>query len=168
VADKPDSQDLCFIGSEGYRSFLSKLDMRLIESGPILDPEGKYLGEHSGLFGYTIGQRKGIGLSMTEPYYVLSKDVTTNTLTVGPRDSLGRSSFVVKNPNWVSGRSPQETDRINVQVRYKAREVVARIKPLANGSITVDLNRPLPDVTPGQTAVFYRGEICLGGGIIQT
>jgi tRNA-specific 2-thiouridylase len=167
VADKPDSQDLCFIGSEGYRAFLSSQDLRLVESGPIRDPEGNFLGEHSGLFGYTIGQRKGIGLSMPEPHYVLSKDTNTNTLTVGPRDSLGRSSFIVENVNWISGQSPEANGQINVQIRYKAREVAAKVIALADGSIAVDLVHPLSDVTPGQTAAFYSGENCLGGGIIQ-
>jgi tRNA-specific 2-thiouridylase len=167
VADQPDSQDLCFIGSDDYREFLSRRAPTLIEFGQIRNTEGKIVGEHKGLFGYTIGQRKGIGLSMPEPQYVISKDQKTNTLIIGSKESLGRSSFSVDKINWISGNTPTDTLHINVQARYKARETPASVTSSGNGSALVELEEPLPDVTPGQLAAFYDGDICLGGGIIR-
>lgn len=167
VADKPDSQDLCFIGKQGYREFLSNLDLDLARPGPIRNVEGTLLGEHSGLFEYTIGQRRGIGLSLPEPHYVVNKDIKTNTLTVGPKRSLGRQTFNVMGVNWVSGKMPGKSDRITVQIRYKAREVPATVTTLKGKAIKVDVSEAISDITPGQTAAFYQSEICLGGGIIQ-
>ena len=166
IADRPESQDLCFLAGEDYRAFLQRNGADGLSPGPILDTGGKAVGEHGGLAGYTIGQRRGLGLASNEPLYVLAKDVAANTLVVGPRQSLGRTTFRTLPVNWVSGEPPEDSSRAEVQVRYRARQVACQIKLLEGGGTEVRLEQPLPDVTPGQSAVFFRGEVCLGGGVI--
>jgi tRNA-specific 2-thiouridylase len=99
VAERPDSQDLCFVGQQSYRDFLRKTDPTLLKPGPILNQDGKVLGEHQGLTAYTIGQRKGLGIAGPEPYYVIDKDLTNNSLIIGFKDELGRTDFAVKDIN---------------------------------------------------------------------
>ena len=165
VAERPDSQDLCFVGGD-YREFLRLHGHMQAAPGPIVDPSGKQIGRHQGLPRYTIGQRKGIGIPAHHPLYVMHKDVATNTLVVGPQEALGRRSFRVAGVNWVSGEAPAAGERVEVRARYKAREFPANVHPLPGGCIEVALLEPSPDVTPGQAAVFYNGERCLGGGTI--
>jgi tRNA-specific 2-thiouridylase len=166
-ADKPDSQDLCFIGDMDYRTFLQAQGQFEHPGGPIVDVDGSELGVHSGLANYTIGQRKGIGLSAPRPLYVIEKDLSRNRLIVGPRTALGRDRFEVSNVNWVSGVAPEQPVEVAVRVRYKAREVAGLVTPLDRANASVVLAEDLPDVTPGQSAVFYQGDVCLGGGVIR-
>lgn len=165
VAERHESQDLCFAGGD-YRSFLARQRPKVLVEGPILDHRGRRVGVHHGLAGYTIGQRKGIGISAGEALYVLAKDPALNALVVGPRRMLGRSEFDVDRVNWISG-APSTAFRPSVRVRYKAREVVGEVCLVSQGAAHVALDEPLPDITPGQAAVFYQGDTCLGGGIIM-
>jgi tRNA-specific 2-thiouridylase len=155
------------VGGADYRTFLETQAGVQARPGPILDEGGRRIGRHTGLSGYTIGQRKGIGISAQDPLYVLEKDSVRNALVVGPRHALRRTRFLVKRVNWVSG-PPSNSLRALVQVRYRAAPVPACVE---NGSspeeAAVTLEQPLHDVTPGQAAVFYDGDECLGGGIIQ-
>jgi tRNA-specific 2-thiouridylase len=168
VADRPDSQDLCFVGHTDYRQFImEQREEDLPGSGDIVNAHGQTMGQHDGLPFYTIGQRKGLGISASEPLFVLEKDPATNTLIVGPRRALGRSRFKVGQVNWVSGEAPEGPIQADVRVRYKAEEVSGLIVMTSPTGAEVELTRPLPDITPGQAAVFYDGEECLGGGIIQ-
>ena len=166
VADRAESQDLCFVGDQDYRDFLIDQGILLSPPGPILDENGEILGQHSGLSNYTIGQRKGIGISKSFPLYVINKDVQNNVLLVGSKDKLGRTSFNIGQTNWISGSPPSDAASILVRVRYKAKEVGAIIQSIEGAGAEVQLLESLPDVTPGQYAVFYDGEKCLGGGII--
>jgi tRNA-specific 2-thiouridylase len=166
VAERMESQDLCFIGGGDYHDFLVQHNAPLPPPGPIFSVSGELLGQHEGLASYTIGQRKGIGISSSDPLYVIEKDVSTNTLIVGTRDQVGRRSFTVDQINWIQGPMSEGTIRVRVQVRYKAPEVDAEVQPLEGRKATVHLDVPLPDITPGQYAVFYEREECLGGGII--
>jgi tRNA-specific 2-thiouridylase len=166
VADRADSQDLCFAGNGDYRALLEHMDVTLPPPGPIVNAAGDVLGTHDGLAFYTIGQRKGIGVSGPHPLYVLEKEMETNSLIVGPRESLGRTTFTVDRVNWVEARPAASID-VNVRVRYKASEVEGRVTPGDGSSADVTLTEPVPDVTPGQAAVFYRAERCLGGGLIR-
>jgi tRNA-specific 2-thiouridylase len=167
IAERPDSQDLCFAGDD-YRSFLSDQGVQA-SSGPILDPNGNTLGQHQGLSSYTIGQRKGIGLAGPHPYYVLDKDMAQNALIVGARQDLGRSFMQVAAFNWVQGAPPASDFKAEVQIRYQARPAAARIHVLANPQqLEIVLDEPRPDVTPGQAAVLYQDQECLGGGTIQS
>lgn len=166
VADRHDSQDLCFLGQMDYRTFLKQHQIALLESGPIVDTKGAQLGTHKGLAGYTIGQRKGLGLSAPEPYYVSSKNLAANTLVVGHRSELGCDQFRASDLNWISGEPPSIDSDMLVQVRYKTTPVQARISQYSPEGIDVQLSQPLADVTPGQWSVFYDGDNCLGGGMI--
>lgn len=166
-ADRSDSQDLCFVGDVDYREFLEHQGVELPPPGPIITRDGEVLGEHDGLAFYTIGQRKGIGVSAPHPLYVLEKDVEHNRLVVGPREQLGRREFAVERLNWVSGGAPQGTLEARVQVRYRSDEPIADVEPVGPNGAKVVLAEPMPDVTPGQAAVFYQDDRCLGGGIIQ-
>jgi tRNA-specific 2-thiouridylase len=166
VADRGESQDLCFLGDLDYREFLEMQQVPLPPPGPILDTQGNLLGEHTGLATFTIGQRKGIGLTAPEPYYVLQKDMSTNRLIVVQQRDLGRDEFFVDQLNWISGEAPQTAIQAQTRIRYKSREVQSTLVPEDQTRVRVKLEESLPDVTPGQAAVFYKGELCLGGGII--
>ena len=166
TADRPESQDLCFLGDLDYREFLRRQNPGSFKPGPILDPSGTQIGVHDGLANYTIGQRKGLGLPSAIPLYVLEKRPEIDSLVVGPRDGLGRRKFEAGRVNWVSGRAPGSRVRVWVRVRYKAREVPAQVTIHPDGHVAVEMEEALPDVTPGQAAVFYDGEVCLGSGVI--
>jgi tRNA-uridine 2-sulfurtransferase len=120
AAKKADSQDLCFLGSSDYRSFLLRNAPDVARPGAIVDRSGITLGEHQGLAFYTIGQRKGLGIAGPEPFYVLDKDVDQNVLVVGTADELGNSALMASGFNWISGEPPNEPRRAQVKIRYKA------------------------------------------------
>ena len=168
TAQRPDSQDLCFLGQGDYRDFLARHAPTAAAAGPITSPSGEVIGEHQGLANYTIGQRKGLGIASPVPLYVVGKDIARNTLVVGTEAALGRSELSAIEINWVSGQAPQGVLRAQVKIRYKAREAWAEITPGDQGcSAQVRFDAPLRDITPGQRVVFYQGEVCLGGGTIQ-
>lgn len=166
VASRPDSQDLCFVGQADYRDFLRKANPSLSRPGPIVDHEGRSRGQHTGLADYTIGQRKGIKISGPEPYYVIHKDPGRNLLVIGPRDSLGKAGFQVGAINWISGHAPSGPLTAAIKIRYQSRPVIGSIQVTDQARAEVTLDEPLPDVTPGQAAVFYQDQVCLGGGTI--
>jgi len=167
VYKRPDSQDLCFLAGEDYRKFIQRNAAEMLVAGEIITREGKVLGRHNGLANYTIGQRKGLGLQSLVPLYVLGKDSVTNTLVVGEADELGTGELVADNVNWMTGEAPVEPFRAEVKIRYTAREAWSQVTPLANGKqARVRFDVPQRDVTPGQAAVFYDGDLLVGGGII--
>jgi tRNA-specific 2-thiouridylase len=168
VSDCRDSQDLCFLAGEDYRDFLRRNAPELARPGPIVDREGRALGTHEGLAFYTIGQRKGLGLAGGEPLYVLEKDALANALIVGPEEQLGRSALTCGPVTWTSGRVPPEPFRATVKARYSARPAGAWVTPGSGDRAQVRFDQPQRDLTPGQAAVFYRDEIVLGGGLIQS
>ena len=167
VADKRDSQDLCFLADGDYRRFLAEHAPESIIPGPIITRAGEVLGTHRGLPYYTIGQRKGLGLSHPEPLYVLDKNPSHNTLIVGTGDELGRDHLTAHSVNWIAGAPPAAPIRATVKIRYKARPAMAMVTPLPGDRAAVHFEAPLRDIAPGQGAVFYDGERCLGGGIIE-
>jgi len=166
VAERADSQDLCFLSDNDYRRFLSEHAPQVARPGPIVDTAGKVLGQHNGLAFYTIGQRKGIGLAAAEALYVLGADPNLNTLIVGTVNELGQKTMRVGRINWVSGVAPTEPFEANVKIRYKATERRAAITPLDLTRAGVTFAEPMRDITPGQGAVFFDGDAVLGGGII--
>ena len=164
VANRRESQDLCFVQGD-YRAFLTARGAGG-QPGPILDREGNALGTHSGLTGYTLGQRKGLRLPAREAYYVLERDVARNALIVGARQEVGRQEFAVEQVNWIAGAPPAELFDAQVQVRYHAPRIAGRITCGTPTQALVRLAALQPDVAPGQSAVFYAGDVCLGGGMI--
>jgi tRNA-specific 2-thiouridylase len=164
-AEQPESQDLCFLGDWDYRDFLLEHVPQVANPGPIINRAGKVLGEHQGLAFYTIGQRKGLP-SSTQPLFVYEKDLQTNTLTVGSAEDLGKASMQVSDVNWIAGEPPAQEFSADVKIRYKAIPAPARVVVSDKGYVQVTFTAPLRDITPGQMAVFYQGDMVLGGGVI--
>jgi tRNA-specific 2-thiouridylase len=166
VADREESQDLCFMRDHDVHRFLRAYSPDILQPGPIVDVDGRRLGEHQGLPLYTIGQRRGIGITWSEPLYVLEKDLTNNALVVGPASQLGRRRFRIERPSFVGGQPPPLPAAVSVKIRYTGRETEAMLHPGEGETLSVHLDIPLRDVTPGQAAVFYQGDVVLGGGLI--
>jgi tRNA-specific 2-thiouridylase len=167
VYKRPDSQDLCFLAGEDYRNFIQRNAAEMLVPGEIVRRNGRSLGQHSGLANYTIGQRKGLGVQSPVPLYVLGKAAATNTLIVGEADELGSDELAAKNVNWLSGIVPDKPFRAEVKIRYTAKEAWAQVTPLEGGmQAQIQFDAPQRDITAGQAAVFYDGDLLLGGGII--
>jgi tRNA-specific 2-thiouridylase len=167
TASKVESQDLCFVADGDYRRFLTEWAPQSVQPGPILDRQGRRLGTHRGLPFYTIGQRSGLGVAAARPLYVLALDLRGNALIAGFADELGQDWLRTGPVNWVAGESLAEPLKAQVQIRYRATPVPAVVTPLSGGCTEVQFSRPIRGISPGQTAVFYDGEICLGGGVIE-
>ncbi len=167
VAEREESQDLCFLADNDYRRFVREHAGRAIEPGPIVRRDGSVVGEHTGLPFYTIGQRKGIGVSGPLPLYVLATQPAGNALVVGTVDELGQDRLTAARVNWTSVRPPADPFRAEVKIRYRAGPAWAEVTPLPGARASVEFDQPLRDITNGQAAVFYSGEQCLGGGVIE-
>jgi tRNA-specific 2-thiouridylase len=165
VAHKSDSMDLCFLGKDDYRAFLRRNSVTIATPGPIETVAGEQIGTHEGLPYYTIGQRKGLGISGPHPLFVVRKDATRNALVVGMRSQLGRTTLRVQRVNWIAGE-PFEPVRAEVKIRYNNRPNPSLITPLPDQQAIVTFDEPVTGVAPGQGAVFYQGDCCLGGGLI--
>jgi tRNA-specific 2-thiouridylase len=167
VADRPESQEVCFIGDGDYRAFLRRHVPEAIVPGPILDLSGRVLGRHRGLPFYTIGQRHGLGIAVGEPIYVLETDRARNGLIVGPASALGRRELIASQVSFVAGEMGSAPLAVTAKIRYTAIGVEATVTPLGAERVRVVFVRPLRDITPGQGVVFYQGEVVLGGGTIE-
>lgn len=165
VAEKPESQDVCFIDGD-YRTFLKA---RGIEDAPgnIVDPTGKVVGSHQGLFHFTVGQRKGIGVAAPEPYYVVEKRFENNELVVGFSDDTFIDGVSIALPNWQTFERLETSRPATVKLRYRSQAVPCIIEPTSAGGARVVLRSPQPTTAPGQYAVFYEGSTMLGGGMIE-
>lgn len=167
TAETPESQDICFIPEGDYREFLRG---RVgFTPGPIVNERGEVVGEHEGLAGYTVGQRRGLAIGGGEVLYVLRKRLKDNCLVVGPREALERRSVTLEAVNWVSRPGPEVGGRIEaeIELRYRGEAVPGTVTALADGRARVELRRHTQAVAPGQAAVFYEGDVLLGGGIIS-
>jgi tRNA-specific 2-thiouridylase len=167
TASKRDSQDLCFLGDGDYRRFIREHAPEIMIAGPIVRRNGEIIGEHQGLANYTIGQRRGLGVHSAEPLYVIGMNPYRNALIVGRADELGSRVLTASRVNWISGRVPEISFRADVKIRYQSKPAPAEIKPLDSDRIQVNFDNLMRDITPGQGAVIYDGDICLGGGIID-
>ncbi len=167
VTQKPESQDLCFAAGGDYRGFLKRHSPHPLRPGPIMDTRGNVLGQHHGLALYTIGQRKGLGIAAGEPLYVVAMDADRNALIVGTRKALGKKHLSASDVNWISGKAPESAIEVDVKIRYRATPVPATVVPIPGNEVTVSFHSELRDITPGQSAVFYQDDVCLGGGIIR-
>jgi len=164
ASSRRDSQDVCFIPGNDYRSFITE---RIpLKVGEIVDITGKVLGRHSGLARYTVGQRHGLGLTSSKQLYVLKLDALSNRLVVGTRDQLLHSMLVATKLSWVSGEAAKESITITAKVRYKAPEVAVELHP-SDSMAEVRFITPQSAIAPGQSVVFYQSDVVLGGGIID-
>jgi tRNA-specific 2-thiouridylase len=166
VHDKPDSQEICFIPDDDYQRFVRARRPDLATAGPIVDEDGTSLGEHGGIEGFTIGQRRGLGIAVGEPRYVVQIEPATKTVTVGRRESLDREGLEAARFNWQVDR-PEAPLRCLAQIRARHRPVPATVTPLPGDRARVDFDRPQAAVAPGQVVALYEGEILLGGGWID-
>lgn len=166
TADKAESQDLCLVESHGsMQSFLDKYIAP--KKGDIVDKQGKVLGQHDGVHHYTIGQRKGLGIAAPEPLYVVALDAVSNKVIVGDRTSADKTECTAHRVNWVSIDAPVAPIRAEVQVRYRSSAVPVTIIPLEDSRVKLVFDEPQFSITPGQAAVWYDGDVVLGGGIIE-
>ena len=166
VADKPDSQELCFVPDGDTAGLVQAREPAVARAGPIRDRGGRELGRHDGVHRYTVGQRKGLRLSTSVPLYVVDIDAAANAVTVGPRDALDRIRLTTSGVNWIAG-SPPGTGRVTARIRHRHADAPARVEPLDDDRAAVVFDEPQRAVAPGQAAVFYDGETVLGGGWID-
>jgi tRNA-specific 2-thiouridylase len=166
-ADRPESQDICFVPGGDYRNLLREERPDSIRPGPIVDQLGREIGQHAGLPLYTVGQRRGLGVAGPQPLYVTELDVARNALVVGPRESLERRELRATEVCFVAGDWPAAPFDCRAQIRSHADPVAAHVTPQEQGQLLVAFAEPQRAVTPGQAVVLYDGDVVLGGGIIQ-
>ena len=166
TADKPDSQDICFVRDRNKTGFLRQRLQQPDAPGDVVDTDGAVLGQHQGLLGFTIGQREGIGIATGHPLYVISMDRGRNRLVVGSREQLLASQCLVQRVNWVSIAEPAQPRQAWVKIRSQHAPALATLEPQPNGVVRVTFEEPQSAITPGQAAVFYDQDIVLGGGWI--
>jgi tRNA-specific 2-thiouridylase len=173
TAEKPESQEICFVPDGDYARFVenyARHEMgapRATAGGEIKTADGKVIGEHTGLHRFTVGQRRGIGIASSEPLYVVKIDVPLNQLVVGYRRELYQASLTANSVNWLAIASPDRPLRANVRIRYRALEAPATITPTASAQVRVEFDEPQAAITPGQAAVFYDEDVVVGGGFIE-
>ena len=165
-ADKKDSQDICFIPDGDHFRFLREYGNVQQRPGDFVDKGGKVLGRHDGIVGYTVGQRKGLGVSGGRRLYVISKDAEKNTVLLGDDEELFSASLLASRVNWIAG-APTDAVRCTAKTRYSQKECACTVAPNADGTVRVDFDTPQRAITAGQAVVFYDGEVVLGGGTIE-
>jgi tRNA-uridine 2-sulfurtransferase len=168
VAQKHESQEVCFVPDNDYRRFLeTRKGKEISRPGEIVNREGQVLGSHPGIYSYTIGQRRGLGISAPQPYYVLALDCRENRVVAGKKDDLLADGLVARGINWISFSGMEGETEALVQIRYRHPGVSSVLSFLEEGSVRVRFQVPQRSVTPGQAAVFYHGDEVLGGGWIE-
>ena len=167
VAQKPDSQEICFVPGDDYAAVVERERPDLARAGVVIGSDGRVLGRHPGIHHFTVGQRKGLGLSSRQPLYVTAIDAAAGSITVGPRSALARLDLTAARVNWVGGEAPAGPTRAMVQIRYRHAPAEATVTPLEALRARVGFETPQYAVTPGQAVVFYDGEEVLGGGWIE-
>jgi tRNA-specific 2-thiouridylase len=166
VAEKPDSQEICFVPDGDYASFVDR-HLPGDRGGLIVDRTGRVLGRHQGVHHFTVGQRKGLGVATGAALYVVAIDAARRLVTVGARADLEHTAFTVNRVQWVLGQAPGPSARVNVQIRHRHPAAPARVTPADDDRADVVFDTPQAAITPGQAAVFYAGEEVLGGGWID-
>ncbi len=165
VADKAESQEICFVPDDDYKAFLQERAPKSLRPGDIVDVKGKVLGRHQGLPLYTVGQRKGLGLAAGSPLYVVRLEPETNRVVVGGNDEVFGSALIARDLTWTDEAIVSPT-RAAAKIRYNSKESAALLTPLENGAMRVEFEAPQRAITPGQAVVFYDGDLVLGGGTI--
>ena len=167
VADKPDSQEICFVPSNDYQSFIRQRLPEFDGSGEIVDTAGQVIGQHHGFEGYTIGQRKGLGVALGARRYVVEIDPADRRVVIGSREDLLRRTLEADRMNWLV-ESPDEPFECEAKIRYLHQAAAATVTPKVDGEVHVEFAERQSAITPGQAVVFYEGDRVLGGGIIQS
>jgi tRNA-specific 2-thiouridylase len=166
TAETPESQELCFVRGD-YRGYLRERAPEAFQAGPIVDGEtGREVGVHGGLGAYTIGQRKGLGAADARRY-VVALDPVRNAVVVGPREALEASGLEASGVNWIAGGAPAAPLDVEARIRHNAPLVAARVEARGPAEVAVRFGTPQRAVTPGQSVVFYQGDVVLGGGVID-
>ncbi len=166
VAEKPDSHEICFVPDGDHAAFLERQGAR-VDGGMIHGVDGSVMGRHDGVHRFTVGQRKGLGLSSPIKLYVVGIDAQAQTVTVGPREALERTTLNASGMNWIAGTPPPSGTRVTAQIRHRHREAAATIVPGPDRAVTVTFDEPQHAVAPGQACVIYDGDVVLGGGWIE-
>jgi tRNA-specific 2-thiouridylase len=166
VSEKPDSHEICFVADGDHAAFLERRGAP-VSGGAIRSVDGQVVGHHEGVHRFTVGQRKGLGLSSPVRLYVVGIDASEQTVTVGPREALERVSLEASGVNWIAGAPPAPGTRVTARIRYRHREALASLHPGSDRTVHVRFDEPQHAVAPGQAVVFYDGETVLGGGWID-
>jgi tRNA-specific 2-thiouridylase len=167
TAEKPESQEICFVPDGDYAAAVERIRPdRLPGEGEIVDAEGAVLGRHAGIHRFTVGQRRGIGMSSPRPLYVTALDAARNRVVVGAAEDLLVRGAELRRVSWIAGRAPERSLRARVKIRYRDAGAIAEIEAMPGESARVHFDEPVRAVTPGQAAVFYDGDCVLGGGWI--
>jgi len=166
TADKPESQEICFIPDDDYRGFLRRRMPGAFRPGPIVDRQGTVLGQHQGLAGYTVGQRRGLGLRSADPLYVTAMDAARNVLVVGSYDEAAVRAIRAEQVNLVSIEALDEPLAVSAKIRHSHEPAAATIEPRGPGVVRVRFQEPQRAPAPGQSVVFYDGDVVVGGGVI--
>ena len=166
TANKEESMEICFVPDNDYGKFLQQAELVRKHRGEIVNLQGQVLGEHDGIEFYTIGQRRGLGVSASKPLYVIELDAARNRVVVGDDSALVRAEFIAERCNWIAFDAPPATFEATVKIRYNHAGTPATVSPLPGSAARVRLHVPQRAVTPGQAAVFYEGDMVLGGGWI--
>ncbi len=167
AVEREDSQDICFVPNRDYMSLLRKMMPERIRPGPILDTAGRVLGEHPGCQCFTVGQRQGLRVALGTPRYVVRIDRARNAVIIGTREELQRTTMRVSQVNWQAFEEPPPRVECSVQIRYNHRPAPATVEPTPDGGALVTFRSPETGISPGQAAVFYDGDLVLGGGWIE-
>lgn len=167
VASKPDSQEICFVEDNDHFNFINQNSTKPITKGEIVDIKGNVLGYHEGITKYTIGQRKGLGISLGKPMFVVDIDAENNRIVLGSNEDLLIKELDVTDINWISINKLENKIKVKAKIRYKAKEETATVTPIDNNRIKVIFDTPQRAVTPGQSIVFYQNDNVVGGGIIS-
>ena len=167
TADKPESQEICFVPDDDYRGFLRRRDPSLFTPGPIVDTDGAVRGVHAGVAAYTVGQRKGLGISTGTPLYVVDIDAERNRVVVGAPAALERARLVATDVNFIACDPPREPLRVQARIRHSHRPAPASVQVRADGAAEVVFDEPQRAITPGQSVVWYRDDLVIGGGVIS-
>ena len=166
-ADREESHDVCFVARGDYRGFVGARMPQAGEPGPILDRQGNVLGRHRGILSYTVGQRKGMGLSAEDPLYVTAIDAGRNAIIVGSKSDVYGDGLVASMLNWIEFDALEQPIEVKAKIRYRHREGDVVVRPLASGEAHVKFAQPQMAITPGQSVVFYKGSVVVGGGTIE-
>jgi tRNA-specific 2-thiouridylase len=167
TADKEESMEICFVPDNNYGGFLQSANLVQKHRGEIVDLHGHVLGHHDGIEFYTIGQRKGLGITTVKPVYVVELDAENNRVVIGDETALDRDEFIVDRCNWIPFAEPPEQIEVTAKIRYNHPGTAATVLPMENGKAKVKLHTPQRAITPGQAAVFYQDDLVVGGGWIM-